>query len=103
MSTDPDHFIFKISCPATSGIVAAVTSFLADNRCYISELAQFDDEETSQFFMRAVFRFNSGVKGDIDALRLDFNEVATALNMDWQLHSVANPMRVLIIDRKSVV
>ncbi|MGV8862856.1 MAG: formyltetrahydrofolate deformylase [Pseudomonas sp.] len=100
MSTDPDHFIFKISCPATSGIVAAVTSFLADNRCYISELAQFDDEETSQFFMRAVFRFNSGVKGDIDALRLDFNEVATALNMDWQLHTVANPMRVLIMVSK---
>jgi formyltetrahydrofolate hydrolase len=48
------NFILAVSCPATSGIVSAVTSYLADSGCYISELAQFDDEANSTFFMRAV-------------------------------------------------
>ena len=56
MNTSSESFILTVSCPATSGIVAAVTSYLAQQKCYISELAQFDDEYTGRFFLRAVFR-----------------------------------------------
>ena len=59
MDTSNEHYILKINCPAASGIVAAITTCLAGQQCYISELAQFDDEFTGQFFMRAVFRFNT--------------------------------------------
>ena len=58
MRHEKNHFILKISCPATSGIVAAVTSYLAGNQCYIGEMAQFDDEFSGTFFMRAVFRLS---------------------------------------------
>ncbi|HGP0281521.1 TPA: formyltetrahydrofolate deformylase, partial [Pseudomonas aeruginosa] len=51
MQHTQNQYIIKISCPATSGIVAAVTSYLADNGCYISEMAQFDDEFSGTFFM----------------------------------------------------
>ncbi len=51
-----EHFIFTGTCQAGSGVVAAVTSFLADRDCYICALEQFDDESTNKFFMRAVFR-----------------------------------------------
>ncbi|RRW40629.1 formyltetrahydrofolate deformylase [Pseudomonas luteola] len=100
MSAEQEHYILKISCPATSGIVAAVTSYLADQACYISELAQFDDDSTGRFFMRAVFRFNTGVTGDIQALRRGFNPVANDFNMDWQLFSAAQPTRVLLMVSK---
>jgi len=45
--------VLKANCPAKSGIVAAVTGYLAEKGCYLSELHQFDDSVTGQFFMRA--------------------------------------------------
>ncbi|BAN47173.1 formyltetrahydrofolate deformylase [Metapseudomonas resinovorans] len=94
------HYILKISCPATSGIVAAVTTYLAGRQCYLSELAQFDDEITGRFFMRAVFRFNTGAKADIEALRQGFDDVAVPFAMDWELFDGDRPMRVLLMVSK---
>ncbi|AGZ35266.1 formyltetrahydrofolate deformylase [Pseudomonas sp. SWI6] len=94
------HYLLKISCPATSGIVAAVTTYLAGRACYLSELAQFDDEVTGRFFMRAVFRFNDGVKADIEALRQGFEDVAVPFAMDWELFEGDRPMRVLLMVSK---
>ena len=90
-------YVIKISCPATSGIVAAVTSFLADHGCYISEMAQFDDEVSGSFFMRAVFRFNEGFVGEIQQIEDGFAEVAERFEMAWELHDTREPMRVLLM------
>ncbi|OWK48321.1 Formyltetrahydrofolate deformylase [Pseudomonas oleovorans subsp. oleovorans] len=95
-----DHFIIKISCPAASGIVAAVTTYLADRGCYISEMSQFDDETSGRFFMRAVFRFNDRYEGDIDEVEQGFVAVAQRFDMEWALHSTAQPMRVLLMVSK---
>ena len=94
------HYILKISCPATSGIVAAVTTYLAGRECYLSELAQFDDEYTGRFFMRAVFRFNAGCTPDIEALRQGFADVGVPFSMDWQLFDSSTPTRVLLMVSK---
>ncbi|PWU28859.1 formyltetrahydrofolate deformylase, partial [Pseudomonas sp. RW407] len=96
----PSHFIIRISCPAVSGIVAAVTTYLAEQGCYISEMAQFDDEGNGRFFMRAVFRFNQGLDGDIGNIESGFADVASRFDMDWSLHSSAKPMRVLLMVSK---
>ncbi|WP_409276875.1 formyltetrahydrofolate deformylase [Pseudomonas defluvii] len=95
-----NQFVLKISCPARSGIVAAVTTFLANQQCYISELSQFDDEVTSRFFMRAVFRFNDGCEPDIERVRSGFVDVATPLEMQWELFSSSQPPKVLIMVSK---
>ena len=94
------HYILKISCPATSGIVAAVTTFLAQSGCYISEMAQFDDEFHERFFMRAVFRGNSGGELDLAQIEKGFAGVAERFAMHWELHSQAQPMRVLLMVSK---
>jgi formyltetrahydrofolate deformylase len=94
------NFILAISCPATSGIVAAVTSFLADSGCYISELSQFDEEATGTFFMRTVFRFNKDGKGDIEKLRSDFPAVAKDFGMEWKLVDSKRPTNVLLMVSK---
>ncbi|WP_191487581.1 formyltetrahydrofolate deformylase [Pseudomonas sp. FEN] len=94
------HYILKITCPATSGIVAAITACLARQNCYISELAQFDDEFTGRFFMRAVFRFNQGARADIGALREGLGGLAGGFDMQWELFSGAEPMRVLLMVSK---
>ncbi|HEP9160454.1 TPA: formyltetrahydrofolate deformylase [Pseudomonas aeruginosa] len=95
-----NHYILKISCPATSGIVAAVTTYLANKGCYISEMSQFDDDTSGRFFMRAVFRFNTGTKPDIDTLRQGFDDVAVPFEMDWDLFEGNRPMRVLLMVSK---
>jgi len=100
MHPAPDHFILRVSCPAVSGIVAAVTTYLAEQGCYISEMAQFDDEDNGRFFMRAVFRYNTGVSGDTAQLEAGFADVAGRFDMDWSLHSSAKPMRVLLMVSK---
>jgi len=100
MQHDKNQYIIKISCPATSGIVASVTSFLADHHCYISEMAQFDDEVSGTFFMRAVFRFNEGFAGDIAAIEQGFVDIAGKFDMTWELHDSARPMRVLLMVSK---
>ncbi|WP_060484808.1 formyltetrahydrofolate deformylase [Pseudomonas sp. NBRC 111123] len=96
----PDHFILRVSCPAVSGIVAAVTTYLAEHGCYISEMAQFDDEDNGRFFMRAVFRYNTGITGDTPQLEAGFADVARRFDMDWSLHSSARPLRVLLMVSK---
>ena len=96
----PSHFIIRVSCPAVSGIVSAVSTFLAEQGCYISEMAQFDDEDTGRFFMRAVFRFNDGLAGDIGQVEAGFADVAQRFTMDWSLHGSARPMRVLLMVSK---
>ncbi|WP_263267085.1 formyltetrahydrofolate deformylase [Pseudomonas phytophila] len=98
MSTS--HYILNVQCPATSGIVSAVTTYLAERDCYLSELAQFDDEHTGRFFMRAVFRFNAGTTGDIESLRQGFDDVAMPFDMQWALHAGDKPLRVLLMVSK---
>ncbi|MEY3017571.1 MAG: formyltetrahydrofolate deformylase, partial [Pseudomonadota bacterium] len=41
-------FTLTATCPARSGIVAAVTTYLSDKGCYLTELHQFDDEDTGR-------------------------------------------------------
>ncbi|GAB7527956.1 formyltetrahydrofolate deformylase [Pseudomonas sp. 3A(2025)] len=94
------HYILNVSCPATSGIVSAVTTYLAERDCYLSELAQFDDEHTGRFFMRAVFRFNAGAVADIQALRQGFDDVAVPFDMQWALHAGDQPLKVLLMVSK---
>ncbi|WP_099271389.1 formyltetrahydrofolate deformylase [Pseudomonas sp. ICMP 561] len=94
------HYILNVQCPATSGIVSAVTTYLAERDCYLSELAQFDDEHTGRFFMRAVFRFNAGTTGDIESLRQGFDDVAMPFDMQWALHAGDKPLRVLLMVSK---
>ncbi|UFH51136.1 formyltetrahydrofolate deformylase [Pseudomonas sp. KNUC1026] len=94
------NFVLKVSCPATSGIVSAVTSYLADSGCYIGEMAQFDDQSNNTFFMRAVFRFNDGAANDIEQIKAGFEAVAERFEMSWELFDSRQPLRVLLMVSK---
>ena len=102
MTTMPqkaNNFIFTGTCRAGSGVVAAVTSFLADRDCYICALEQFDDESTDRFFMRAVFRRQEN-SPSIENMRIEFNEVSQRFAMDWQFHNPAVAVKTLLMVSK---
>lgn len=92
-------FSLTISCPAASGIVAAISSYLSSNGCYLSELHQFDDEETGWFFLRTVGRIEHGDKTIAD-LEAGFAAIAEPMNMDWAFRPYDAPMRTLIMVSK---
>ncbi|TBR44224.1 formyltetrahydrofolate deformylase [Marinomonas agarivorans] len=98
-TTNGKEFVLKASCTATSGIVAAVTSYIADNGCYISELNQFDDEDCGRFFMRAVCRI------DVDHVSLEdikagFDAIAEPFDMTWRICDTSELTRVLLMVSK---
>lgn len=93
------EFILTANCCAARGIVAAVTSYLNSKDCYISELHQFDDEISGQFFMRAVCRIESD-QFTLANVKDGFTEAAQSFSMDWSFFDKNKPCRVLIMVSK---
>lgn len=89
-------FTLTATCPAASGIIAAVTSYLSEQGCYLSELHQFDDEDTKRFFLRTVGRITRD-QVSLDTLRVGFQSVAARMDMDWAFHALDAPMKTLIM------
>lgn len=94
------ELVLKVTCDATGGIVASVTSFLWSKDCYISELNQYDDEINGRFFMRLVCRVESE-HFDIDLIKEGFTEIANKFDMEWELYDSSVLKRVLLMVSKS--
>ena len=89
--------ILTLSCPDRHGIVAAVSAFLFQRDCNISDAQQFGDASSDTFFMRVVFE---PADGDApEAIRSAFAEIAERFEMDWTLRG-AEPRRVMILTSK---
>lgn len=89
-SLDPS-LILTLSCPDASGLVAAVSGFLAEKGCNISDAQQFGDPESGRFFMRVVLQ-----GPEPEALREAFAPLAQRHAMDWTLRG-PEPRRVMIL------
>lgn len=92
-------YIFTISCPDRTGIVAAVAGFLADHDAFITESSHFGDPQTQRFFMRTVFRPGAATPS-LDHLAHRFSRIAERFQMVWGLHDAQRRERVLILVSK---
>ncbi|WP_378942167.1 formyltetrahydrofolate deformylase [Paracoccus sp. R86501] len=88
-------YTLRVTCASTRGIVAAISGFLADADCNITDSAQFDDVETGRFFMRVSFR--SEGDATLESLRRDIAPVAERLGMEVGLTDDAVKKKVLIM------
>lgn len=100
LKSQSTELMLKVTCTAAGGIVAAITSFLWAEGCYISELNQYDDEVNERFFMRLVCRVDPK-DFDINLIRDGFTDIAKQFDMKWQLYDSSIPKRVLIMVSKS--
>lgn len=91
---DQQSYVLTVSCPDRTGIVAAVTRFIADHDGLITEAAHFVDEWSDRSFIRTTFRGAFDVDGD--AIRADFARTAESFSMDWALHDLDRRCRVLV-------
>ena len=98
MNTE-ERYLLRITCPGRTGLVAAITGFLAEQDCFITELSQFDDIQTGRFFCRAeFFKPESGLTPD--ELSELFSEIGARFEMDWKFINRSIPHRTLILVSK---
>ncbi|MBB3966157.1 MULTISPECIES: formyltetrahydrofolate deformylase [Rhizobium] len=90
-----NQFYLTVTCPSTRGIVAAITTYLAEKGCNITDSSQFDDSETGNFFMRISFRSETGT--DLATLREGFADPAKAFGMTYSFHDETEKMKVVIM------
>ncbi|MET1077098.1 MAG: formyltetrahydrofolate deformylase [Pseudomonas sp.] len=60
MSRTPDSWILTADCPSVLGTVDAVTRYLFEQGCYVTEHHSFDDRLSGRFFIRVEFRQPEG-------------------------------------------
>lgn len=96
-------YILKASCPDTTGIVAAVTGFLAERKSLIMELTHFVDEASQKSFIRVEFEDDASTAEEREVLSTHFDEtVARRFAMDFDFHPSSRKMRTLIaVSRQS--
>ena len=89
-------FILTLTCPDKPGIVAALSSILAENGFNITESQQYSDMEHNRFFMRVAC---DGLLPQAD-LETALAPIRGAFNMQLQLYPADARLRVLILVSK---
>jgi formyltetrahydrofolate deformylase len=98
MGRTMDQHTLTVTCDSARGQIAAISNFLDENHCYISELAQFDDTESGRFFVRCRFRPEPSATPSLPDLRQAFAAgPAARFGMEWTLDDAARRPRVLIL------
>ena len=100
MSQLSKHYILTVTCPARSGIIAAVSNYLAEQGCYVNKMHQYDDEVEQHFFCRIEFYLDAEKSPDIKKLREGFAPIVKQFSMDWLICNKDRRMRVLIMVSK---
>lgn len=92
-----ESLILTTQCPDTTGVVAAVSGFLAAHNALITQAQHFDDSFSNTSFMRVVFHDNGKGMPDPESMMLAFQtQVASRFNMKYQLHRAAQRCRVVL-------
>lgn len=89
------QFILTFSCPDQPGIVAAVTSVLAERGADITETHQFSNRESGTLFMRLAF--NAPAPGGLAEINDVLAPVAKHFGMNMRLHDAAVLPRIIIM------
>ncbi|KXV71232.1 formyltetrahydrofolate deformylase [Acetobacter cerevisiae] len=90
------HFTLTFSCPDKPGIVAAVSTALADKGADILETHQFSDRTAHRLFMRLAFT----TPASMEDIRACLEPVRTEFNMTMRLHDAAVLPRLIIMVSK---
>ncbi len=98
MSSPNPSFVLTLSCADKPGIVAAISTRLAENGCNITDSAQFGDVKSGRFFMRVSFSAAEGLTRD-DAWDLLLPAIER-FEMTAEVYTHSEKTRVLILVSK---
>ncbi|MBL1241032.1 MAG: formyltetrahydrofolate deformylase [OCS116 cluster bacterium] len=92
-------FILTLSCDDQPGLVTKTTGFLFENGANILDAQQYNDVDTSLFFIRIVFDLSSN-DITIEELRKAFAPLAEQHAMNWSLNDRKETRKVLMMVSK---
>jgi formyltetrahydrofolate deformylase len=99
MNNAKQRFTLSLSCPDRIGIVAAVSTFLAQHQGWITESSHHADVPTGRFFMRVELLADS-MQSTAEELRALFTPIATEFQMDWRISDSAKKKRLVVLVSK---
>ena len=93
------QYVLTLGCPDATGIVAKLSTFLAEQGGWITEAAYFTDPENNWFFTRQTIRADS-IEQSVDELREAFAPVAEEFGprAQWRLWDTAQLKKVVILE-----
>ncbi|RKF20634.1 formyltetrahydrofolate deformylase [Altericroceibacterium spongiae] len=86
-----------LSCKNQPGLVALVSGFLTENGADITDLQQYADPISGNFFLRAEFDWNGA---DHDKIRNSFKQIADQHSMIWSLREPDYAPKVVLMVSK---
>ena len=89
----------SLSCDDRPGLVATVAGFLAARGGNILDAQQFDDRQTSRFFMRVVFELTDP-SVTAERMRAEFAPIGAEHGMEWKMRLSTERQRVLLLVSK---
>ena len=92
-------YTLTISCPDRAGIIAAVSSFIAQYGGFIVEASYHTEHEMQRFFMRQEIRADSLPFG-LSEFSEHFGGLAKEFSMDWHISDSAQKKRLVILVSK---
>jgi formyltetrahydrofolate deformylase len=96
----PNTYTLRVTSPAATGIVAAISGYLAAHNYYINEMSQYDDDETERFFLRCVFRVSGKITDDDRDMLFGFDKLAERFSMEWSVRRTDRAYKVLLMVSK---
>lgn len=102
-ASDDRRYVLTLGTPDRTGIVARISTFLADAGGSIVEAAYHADPDSGWFFTRQAVRASSISLG-LDELRERFAEVAAELGpeTEWTLNDTGQRKRIVLLVSKEV-
>lgn len=90
------RYVLTLTCPDRTGIVAAVSGFVAEHDGWVLEAAQHADLATGRFFLRMEVMAES-LPFDADGFAERFAPTAERFAMQWSLHDSQRKKRVVVL------
>ncbi|KND17050.1 formyltetrahydrofolate deformylase [Pannonibacter phragmitetus] len=89
------QLILTLSCPVRIGVVATISSFLANAGCNIHDSSQFTDVQNNRFFMRLSFVSEQGrTREELDEA---FRAEIAGSDIVHSFHDLSEKMKVVIM------
>jgi len=94
-SNAPQSYVLAFRCPDGLGVVSRFSSCMYEHGANITEISNYADPVTEQFFLRCVFD-DHALSVPFEELALKVEELAGTLQMQYRLRAVADLPRILI-------
>jgi formyltetrahydrofolate deformylase len=92
-------YTLSASCPDRVGIIAKVSSFIAEHKGWILESSYHADDISGRYFMRLEIKADS-LPFMLSEFRERFRPIAEELEMDWKISDSAVKKRVVLLVSK---